>query len=411
MTPLTPLNSPKRQEYDTTRRARFFDAWDAKENDAGVGQICRKLDFKLPPSTARRWIKERDIQGSPAIRRTRKQASRLGRKSKVSASDLERLTNQQDPIHKEPYEIQAETLPGEPSARTLQAHATQAGAKRFKKRYTTEISAKNKPIRVEYGKTHENKTLTGFWQQVAFTDEFHLQSVKLQNKAEYGLRFPGQETTLKETKTTGLNVTVHAAGLITYNRKGKLIFYKDPQEPSQKAYKPRKPRQTMYQTDTQYKDVLKAWEAAQPDAEVIPKGNAMSQQFYAKEILPEYIKQIKALEAHFHKRFYLQEDGDPSHGNKSTDNPCARLKRDADLLILIHPAQSPDLNPIEACWQIIKQRLRGGSWKTVEEFKAAIQAEWDRITITQIRRRIREMRWRCKRVQQLKGERIRSDLW
>jgi hypothetical protein len=98
MTPSTPLNSPKRQEYDTIRRARFFNAWDAKENHISVGQICRKLDFKLPPSTARRWIKERNIQGSPAIRRTRKQSSRLGRKPIVSVADLERLINQQDPV-------------------------------------------------------------------------------------------------------------------------------------------------------------------------------------------------------------------------------------------------------------------------------------------------------------------------
>ena len=213
---------------------------------------------------------------------------------------------------------------------------------------------------------------------------------------------------------TGLDVTVHAAGLVTYNHKGRLIFYKDPQEPSLKSTNPRKPRQTMYQTDEQYKEVLKAWETSQitqPDGEIIPKGNSMSQAFYVKEILPQYIEQIQALENRYHKRFYLQEDGDPSHGNKSTDNPCARMKRDADLQILVHPAQSPDLNPIEACWQIVKQRLRGGTWNTVAEFKAAIQREWDRITITEIQKRIREMPWRCKRIQELNGERIRSDLW
>jgi hypothetical protein len=80
---------------------------------------------------------------------------------------------------------------GQPSARTLQAHASQAGGRRFKKRYTTEVSQRNKPIRVEYGKKHENDTLTGFWQYVGFTDEVHLQSIKLQNKVEYKLRFPG----------------------------------------------------------------------------------------------------------------------------------------------------------------------------------------------------------------------------
>jgi transposase len=87
------------------------------------------------------------------------------------------------------------------------------------------------------------------------------------------------------------------------------------------------------------------------------------------------------------------------------------MKRAADLWNLLHPAHSPDLNPIEACWQIMKQRLRGGTWKTVAEFKAAIQAAWDSITIEEIRKRIREMPKRCKEVQRLGGRRIRSALW
>jgi hypothetical protein len=262
---------------------------------------------------------------------------------------------------------------------------------------------------VEYGQKHENDTLTGFWQFVGFTDESHFQSVKLQNKAEYELRFPGQERLLKETKMTGLNVTVHCAGLITYNHKGKLLFYKDPKEPTEKL--PRKLRRTMYQTDTEYQQVIQAWERSRVPVDIIPKGNVMSQEFYAREILPQYIQEVKALEERYHHRFWLQEDGDPSHGNKSTNNPCYCMKRDADILILVHPAQSPDLNPIEACWQIMKQRLRGGTWKTVEEFKAAIQAAWDSITLKEIRKRIREMPKRCRDVQRLGGRRIRSALW
>jgi hypothetical protein len=115
----TPSNSPKRQEYDTTKRARFFNAFNSKENDVSLAKVYKTLDFKLPPSIARRWIKERDIQRSPAIRRTRKQASRLKRKSKVSILDIDKLTNQEDLIYKEPYEIQAKTLNSNPSTRTL----------------------------------------------------------------------------------------------------------------------------------------------------------------------------------------------------------------------------------------------------------------------------------------------------
>jgi hypothetical protein len=345
MAPSTPPKSPKWREYDTIKRSRFFDAFDSKENSTSLGEIARLPEINIPPSTARTWLKKREILGDQARRRTRKTSSRLGRKSKVSAADLKKLTNQNDPIHEEPYEKQANTLDTQPSGRTLQRHAAQDGARRFKKPYTSEISKKNKPIRVKYGVKHEKETLTGFWQYAWFTDEVHFQSVKLQNKAEYELRYPGQERHLKETKTSGLDVTIHCAAGISYNSKGRLIFYKDPKEPSQKTYKPRKPRKTMYQSDEQHKKEVEAWEAAQPAAEVIPKGNAMSQEFYAKEILPKHIEEIKALEKHYHHRFRLQEDGDPSHGNKSANNPCARLKRDADLQILVHPAQIPRSKP------------------------------------------------------------------
>jgi hypothetical protein len=48
----------------------------------------------------------------------------------------------------------------------------------------------------------------------------------------------------------------------------------------------------------------------------------MLQEFYAKDILPQHIQAIKDLEEHDHHRFWLQEDGNPPHGNKSTDNLC-----------------------------------------------------------------------------------------
>ena len=44
----------------------------------------------------------------------------------------------------------------------------------------------------------------------------------------------------------GLKVTMHYTGLITYNFKGKLMFYKDLKEPLEKKNLPRKPWRTMY---------------------------------------------------------------------------------------------------------------------------------------------------------------------
>jgi hypothetical protein len=385
MKPTTPPQSPKRAEYNTITRTRFFDAFDSKLNTESLRQIARRPDINIPPSTARTWLAKREKIGSPARRRTRRRSSILGRKSLVSASVLETITDQDNPIHEKSYKDQVKELglPCQPS--TLQHTATQVGAKRFKKAYTSEISEKNRRERVNYGHRYRTETLTNFWQWIWFTDEVHYLSAKLQNKAEYELRYPGQEhrlRSLKATLSSGLDVTVHVAAGVSYNQKGKLIFYKDPKEPSQRVYKPRQPRKSSVQTLEEYQQVIDEWTKEQSAGiEIRPKGNAMTQKFYAENILPQYIEQIQALEAHYKRRFWLQEDGDPSHGNRSSNNLCARLKHDADLQLLIHPPQSPDLNPIESLWQIIKQRLRGGKWDTVAQFKEAIQREWDRITI------------------------------
>ncbi|KAG9235190.1 hypothetical protein BJ875DRAFT_341193, partial [Amylocarpus encephaloides] len=51
------------------------------------------------------------------------------------------------------------------------------------------------------------------------------------------------------------------------------------------------------------------------------------------------------------------EDGDPSHGIKK--HGLAQALKDANWVVNhSHPPQSPDINLIEAIWNIIKQRLR-----------------------------------------------------
>ena len=98
----------------------------------------------------------------------------------------------------------------------------------------------------------------------------------------------------------------------------------------------------------------------------------MTQKYYAEHILPKHIEAIKRLEERHKYRYVLQEDNDGSHRTRLLRNPCRRLKINANLELLLHPVQSPDLNLIEGIWQIIKQRLRGGRWATVQEFKEAI---------------------------------------
>jgi transposase len=47
--------------------------------------------------------------------------------------------------------------------------------------------------------------------------------------------------------------------------------------------------------------------------------------------------------------------------------------------VLEWPAKSPDLNPIENVWSILKQRVRKRLPKTLEELESIIYEEWWRI--------------------------------
>ena len=76
---------------------------------------------------------------------------------------------------------------------------------------------------------------------------------------------------------------------------------------------------------------------------------------------------------------------------------------------LIHPAQSPDLNPIEGIWSIIKQRLRRRIFNSEGEMKEALQEEWDKITIKEIQYYIANMPRRCAELIRSGGKPIRGN--
>ena len=64
--------------------------------------------------------------------------------------------------------------------------------------------------------------------------------------------------------------------------------------------------------------------------------------------------------------------------------------------VLEHPAQSPDLNPIEAIWNLLNERVHQRKWKDQYELRTVVQEEWDRIKLSEIQARIAEMSWRCR---------------
>jgi hypothetical protein len=136
----------------------------------------------------------------------------------------------------------------------------------------------------------------------------------------------------------------------------------------------------------------------------------MTQKYYTERLLPIYIDAVHHGRSFCSESWYLQEDGDPSHGMRKAG--LARQLKDLNWLVNIkHPAQSPDLNPIEGIWNIIKQRLRRRIFYSDEEVKEAIQEEWDKISMKEIRRRIAAMPGRCKQLVKTGGRPIKTALW
>jgi hypothetical protein len=156
------------------------------------------------------------------------------------------------------------------------------------------------------------------------------------------------------------------------------------------------------------------WNAALPhDKEVKTKGNAMTQKYYTKRLLPIYINALQKLriqEPDISHSWLFQEDGDPSHGIRKA-GLAQKLKEANWIDNLVHPPQSPDLNPIEAVWNILKQRVRRRIWKDIEELKAILQEEWSKITMQEVRARIQDMPRRCRLLVETGGAAIKSAQW
>ncbi|KAF1812305.1 hypothetical protein P152DRAFT_397592 [Eremomyces bilateralis CBS 781.70] len=215
-------------------------------------------------------------------------------------------------------------------------------------------------------------------------------------------------------------MVLHIAASCNWYSKSSLKFYHDKSEDPPKPQKPGKPRQKQTETDEQFSQRLQDWKAKLPHkVEVKQKGNSMTQEYYAKHILPANIARIEAARLHHRGSFgadvcgpllTLQEDNDPSHGTQS-NNVASSLKHINWIDCLQHPSQSPDLSPMKALWGILKQRVRKRVWQTMEELKQILIDGWDKITMEEVRKRIAEMPYRCHLVVDNKGDFIKTPLW
>ncbi len=74
--------------------------------------------------------------------------------------------------------------------------------------------------------------------------------------------------------------------------------------------------------------------------------------------------------------FIFQQDLAPAHTSKGTKS----WFNDHGVTVLDWPANSPDLNPIENLWAIVKRKMRDTRPNNADDLKSAIKATWASIT-------------------------------
>ena len=88
------------------------------------------------------------------------------------------------------------------------------------------------------------------------------------------------------------------------------------------------------------------------------------------------------------------EDGAPSH----TANATKALHECNDVWRMRWPANSPDLNPIENVWRLLKYRVGKRFPKTEVEVRQYIEEEWEKLELKDFKKYIDQMRDRCEAV-------------
>ena len=96
------------------------------------------------------------------------------------------------------------------------------------------------------------------------------------------------------------------------------------------------------------------------------------------EILNGELQQTIEYYGFVKKDFVFQHDNNPKHTAKTTK----KLLEECGLEVLDWPPQSPDLNPIEHLWDLLKRRLSAydSAPTSIHMLWDRVQEEWEKIT-------------------------------
>ena len=107
-------------------------------------------------------------------------------------------------------------------------------------------------------------------------------------------------------------------------------------------------------------------------------------------------------EKHGEGNWVFMQDGAPPHTAKDTKRFLLKRMN----LLANWPANSPDMNPIEHLWAILKYRMREENPKTVNDLIRVLKSEWNSISMDCINNLVMSFRKRLLLVAKQKGKQI-----
>ena len=124
----------------------------------------------------------------------------------------------------------------------------------------------------------------------------------------------------------------------------------------------------------------------------------MNAEFYVN-IFREHLPEVKKM---LGNRWRFQQDNDPKH----TSCLAKEFLVKNVLQVMDWPSNSPDLNPIENLWSIIKSKVEVRMSKNQAELKRFMLEEWGKIQNSTLNNLVDSIRERCKLVIEKEGKHI-----
>jgi hypothetical protein len=127
--------------------------------------------------------------------------------------------------------------------------------------------------------------------------------------------------------------------------------------------------------------------------------NIMDGPFYVSILQSQLLPAAQSL---YGRDWRLQQDNDPKHTSRVAKQFLSENKVD----VVDSPSNSPDLNPIENIWQVIKNKVEKRMPRDTNELTQFLTEEWEAIPQETVNNLVMSMEKRCDLVLQHNGDRI-----